>query len=165
MEQIHEKSYWRRRLKDVESYGLALHQSIFKCGHDQWARIEAKHRQILAATIGETASVLDCGCAYGRLISLMPETWKGQYLGIDLSPDFIAKARQSYPNHPFLVADLLDLSIIPGLFDWAVLISIRPMVRRYMGDEAWEKMEWQIRQRASKILYLEYDETENGSIE
>lgn len=100
----------------------------------------------------------------------MPKEWVGAYCGVDISPDFIAIANKREERRLFIVGDLLTLSDSLGnptstQYDWAILISIRPMVRRNMGDEVWERMEAQIRQHARKLLYLEYDPDNEGSVE
>ena len=153
-EDISNPLYWKRRLQ--RSPKDEIHHSIFICNGDRWRRIEDKHREILAKVIGPTDSVLDAGCGYGRLLTLMPPGWDGRYLGIDISPDFVEMARELHPNYNFIVGDLRNIGV-QG-FDWAVMISIRPMVRRNMGGEVWDAMEKEIRRSAKKLLFLEYDE-------
>lgn len=164
-EPINETWYWRDRLNQTKLTKQPLHHSIFKCSLEKWVQIEEKHREILSRLIGPKDSILDCGCGYGRLPYLLPAEWKGSYLGIDLSPDLLNLAKQEHPDLPFMLADLSDMSNIPGTFDWAILISIRPMVKRNMGDAAWDKMRTNIMRRASKLLYLEYDAEDQGVIE
>jgi hypothetical protein len=86
---------------------------------------------------------------------------------VDLSPDFVGLARQQYPERRFMVGDLRDLSFIPDreLYDLAILISIRPMIKRNMGDEAWAQMEAELRRVSRRLLFLEYDPSDDGSIE
>ena len=161
-EPILDPSYWEQRLRTAAE----LHHSVFRCPLDRWLRIEAKHREILAKLIKPDDAILDAGCGYGRLLTLLPTDWRGPYLGVDLSPALIAKARELHPrralNH-FVVADLLNLP--GGNWDWAVLISVRPMVRRNCGDEVWAEMERELRRVARKLCYLEYDEADEGSVE
>lgn len=163
-ERISEPSYWRERLRQARTSGH-LHEAIFRCSADAWRRIEEKHRLILAERIGQNDSVLDCGCGWGRLLDLMPRGWGGAYLGIDLSVDFVDEARLRH-ERPFVVADLRDLEghHLPQ-FDWAVLISMRPMIRRNLGGEEWDRCEAEVRKHAKRLLYLEYDENDEGSLE
>lgn len=165
-EPIFSPEYWKQRLETAKE----LHHSIFRCPLEQWLRIEDKHRQILAATIKEYDSVFDAGCGYGRLLTLLPETWKGKYVGVDISEDFIDLARKNNRGtrfHPYLMeGDLQCLNWLkPNSFDWAVLISMRPMIKRNKGDEVWSNIEKELRRVARRLLYLEYDEADNGSIE
>lgn len=156
-EPISDEEYWANRLK--ASWDTELHHSVFKCSIEKWRKIEDAHRVLLADTIGMEESVLDAGCGYGRLLSLLPRKWKGDYLGVDLSPAFIEFASKRYPKSEFVVGDLRNLpaEATRKKFDWAVVISIRPMVIRNLGREEWDKMESQLLSVASRILVLEYD--------
>lgn len=165
-EAISDPRYWRRRLREAGQ----LHHAIFKCPLERWQRIEAKHREILKEKIGPNDSILDVGCGWGRLLTLLPETWRGYYLGLDLSPEFIELAKRHHPWRLFAVADIrqsytYDVRTEFKLYDWAILISIRPMMKRHLGDEEWSKVEANVRKVAKQLLYLEYDENDEGSIE
>ena len=166
-EPILDKAYWQERL--VKAKETALHHSVFRCSVDTWQRIEARHREILAETISDHESVLDAGCGYGRLLGLMPGRWRGRYLGVDLSPDFIALAEQTWicgPNRMFLCGDVRKLGfILEKEWDIAVLISIRPMVIRNCGESVWQEMESELRRVTKRRLYLEYSPEEGGEIE
>ena len=155
--------YWGLRLKRASE----RHQAIFRCPIDRWKRIEEKHKKILAETIHCQDSILDAGCGWGRLLELLPENWEGTYLGIDIAPDFIDLALGQYNYHSFIVGDLRSLPnwISDKFYGWAILISMRPMVIRNLGQGQWDKMESEIRRVSRKLLYLEYDENDNGSIE
>jgi hypothetical protein len=173
-EPIDDISYWKDRLARAED-SKEPHHAVFKCGRVLWDAIERRHRQILADTIGHKESVLDCGCGWGRLLDMMPGDWVGPYLGVDISPDMILKAMRHPHLHAgaFQCADLRRLSEQvapfgfrePRKFDWAVLISIRPMVKRNLGVAVWEGMESEVRKVASRLLFLEYDPDDNGNIE
>lgn len=164
-ERISDPAYWRERLVQAQRSNR-LHHAIFKCPEDRWKRIEARHRLILGQYLKPTTSVLDIGCGWGRLLKLMPDDWYGSYVGVDLSPDFVELARTTYPDRTFVAGDLRDFCKgFAGYFDMAILISMRPMLKRNLGEETWEDMELSIRSLANKILYLEYDEYDNGSLE
>jgi ubiquinone/menaquinone biosynthesis C-methylase UbiE len=164
---IDSPDFWRERLMVAEQRGH-LHHSVFLCPPEQWQRIGAAHEKLLASHVKDTDSVLDCGCGYGHLLTLMPRSWNGEYVGLDLSPEMVEKAKRLHKGRAdsFYVCDLRDLSFLAGRrFMFAVLKSIRPMVKREMGDEAWEKMEAEIRRVAKKLLFLEYSVEEPGSVE
>lgn len=169
-EPILDPEYWKERLKDAEDHG-ALHRAVFLCPDYRWMRIEAAHRNILAATIKPNESILDVGCGYGRLLTLMPEDWQGNYMGIDLAPSLIEKAKTLHPHRGFMVDDILapKLGQIDEEYDlsysWAVMISIRPMMRRELGEDKWAIAEANIRKLAQRLLYLEYDPDDGGSVE
>lgn len=157
---VHDVLYWRQRLQAAK----VRHHAIFLCDTAKWERIEAVHRQILAKCVGKFDSVLDVGCGYGRLLTLMYRNWCGDYLGVDLSPDFVELARAEHPDRKFIVHDMMQPTSFNEPLDWAVLISIRPMIRREMGDEAWLTMESNVRQQAKRMLFLEYDPLDPGEI-
>ncbi len=175
-EPILDPLYWKRRLEQAKR--SELHHAVFKCPLERWKAIEAKHREILAQHIQPEDTILDAGCGYGRLLDLLPGNWNGHYQGFDLSCDLVAEATRKYGGfgsdkpHPgktvmWRVGDLRNLSSYfnPGVFDWAILISIRPMIKRNLGNEVWAQMETELRRVASKLLYLEYDENDPGSVE
>lgn len=163
-EPILDPSYWAGRL-DLALRKGHPHEAVFKCPADRWAAIEQRHREVLRLHVYQTESVLDAGCGWGRLLDMMPVNWLGRYLGVDLSPDFITRANGLYPGREFRVGDLRDLGTLAnGEFDWAVLVSIRPMVVRNCGEQTWKTMEAELRRVARRLLYLEYDPNDQGVV-
>lgn len=160
---IFDPNYWRLR-----AIGAAQpHHAVFVCDTERWLRIARKHTELLLQHVGDHTSILDAGCGYGRLLSMMPVTWQGPYVGVDISPHFISMARSTYATHfsaRFVFADLREIDL-QERFDLAVCISLRPMVVREAGQAEWDKIEAAIRRHASRILYLEYDEHDGGSLE
>ena len=63
-----------------------LFQSVFNVAPDSWNKIEKNHKRVIMEHIDiKNDSILDIGCAYGRpYINEMKN-----YVGIDLSPEFI----------------------------------------------------------------------------
>lgn len=163
MEPVGDPLYWRERLDKAKRLG-SLHHAVFLCPEERWTRIEDKHREILAKVLKPDTSVLDCGCGYGRLLTLMPDWWRGAYLGVDVSPDFVQLAMETFPGREFLCADLLQGGDF-GEWDLAVLISVRPMVKRNLGEKVWETMEGVVRGAAKRVLCLEYDAACSGFLE
>ena len=159
-EPILEPGYWARRLREA----AVQHHAVFRCPLDRWQRIEDKHRAILARVVNSGDFILDAGCGWGRLLTLMPPTWFGAYVGIDLSPAFIQLARTLHPLRRFEVGDLRTLLPMQA-FDLGVLISIRPMVIRNCGQETWDQMNDSLRSCCKRLLFLEYDENGDGSVE
>lgn len=159
-EPIFDPRYWADRLDKATH----LHHAVFRCPLDKWERIEGVHRSILARLVGDTDSVLDAGCGYGRLLTLMPPSWCGDYHGVDLSPDLVAQARKNFPARTFVVDDLRGIRYPGKVWDWGVLISIRPMVLRNAGQADWDEIESRLRRHCAKLLYLEYDETDEGEV-
>lgn len=162
-DQIADPKYWKQRMDHAAPDNF--HHSIFLVDKSTWQRIEDKHREILKTVLTPWSSVLDAGCGYGRLLTLMPQTWEGKYLGVDLSPDFVDLAKRNHRLHNFVVGDLRHLPVADVKFDFGVLISIRPMIKRHLGEEEWAKAEAELRRVCRQLLYLEYDVNDNGSLE
>jgi SAM-dependent methyltransferase len=166
-EPILDPLYWKRRLQAAQQ--TSLHHAVFRCPLDRWARIEAKHAEVLRVTIGKEESVLDVGCGWGRLLNLCSGWWRGEYLGVDLSPDFIELGKTYWKNRKrtqFVCGAVPDVTLhTHHAFDWSVCVSIRPMVRRNLGECAWTSVATWLRSVSVKTLYLEYDEADPGSVE
>jgi SAM-dependent methyltransferase len=63
-------------------------------------------------------SILDAGCGMGDLLPyIYAEADTFEYLGIDITPEFVATARKRYAPHKFQVGDVFDGSIKSGSFD------------------------------------------------
>ena len=172
MEDVSNPAYWKRRIETCPSN--ERHMSIYRTTKQNWIDIENNHKHILEQIIKPNESIIDCACGWGRLLSLLPKDWKGEYVGIDISPDFIRQAKLEYPRyaHSCYVGDLRDdlsryilplpttdthcHSISPRKLDWAILISIKPMIIRNMGMDVWNSMYNNIKKVADNILYLEY---------
>lgn len=156
--------YWKERLVEANTSSANLHHAIFKCPLSVWQRIEERHKSLLKKYISVDDHILDVGCGWGRLLTLLPETWKGCYLGIDISPDFIQLARSLY-RRPFILNDITKpLPYAKGLFDVAIMISMRPMIKRNLGDEVWNRVQKNVFEVSSKILFLEYDQNDEGEV-
>lgn len=162
-EPILSPKYWRDRLA-VQGRD-ERHRSIFITPKENWDAIATRHRELLADLIKPNESVLDAGCGWGRLLELMPNDWRGDYLGVDLSPDLIDLARKENPTHSFIVADLRKIPAHSQTFNVAVLISIRPMIKRNLSEDFWNEVETELRRVAKRLLFLEYDVLDNGSME
>jgi hypothetical protein len=160
-EGIIDPKFWRERLHQAK----LLHHAIYQCPIDVWVAIENHHRKILEKLIGPNDSILDAGCAWGRLLTLLPQKWQGEYIGLDISPDFIELAKRHHPSRTFVEADFRNLSWVQDKYDWAILISIRPMILRNLGEQVWEKIHCELCSVCKKVLYLEYDLETQGEVE
>lgn len=163
-EPIFEQVYWNDRLARAVARGQ-VHRAVYETSEGDWAEINTAHTRILSEHVGIRTSVLDVGCGWGRLLTLMPSYWSGLYLGVDLSKTFIDMATLAYPHRMFLQHDMRQpLSEEVGSFDLGILISIRPMVIGKAGGEHWDLMEYNIRRLCNRILYLEYIASAPGEL-
>lgn len=159
---ILDPQFWKTRLNEADY----LHQAVYRCTPQVWEGIENAHRRILANHVGEHTSVLDIGGAWGRLVDLLPKTWDGPYVCVDLSPDFIKMGRSRYPQHTFICGDLRNLAQMDlrhgqvpiERFDLAVAISIKQMVKSNLGEDQWKLIVQSVSRRANKLLVLEYEQ-------
>jgi SAM-dependent methyltransferase len=93
--------------------------------------INIRHRTILKhlkkAGLKNTMRVLEIGCGIGTVSHLILEFInKGQFVGVDISPESIAQAKQlnaAFKNAEFVVSDMSDFSH-PLKFDMVVLPDV-----------------------------------------
>lgn len=68
--------------------------------------------------------VLDVGCGNGRLIEVLDDK-QVDYLGVDSSRDLIRLAQKNYPEHNFIVGDILHLDQIEAsAFNYIFSIAV-----------------------------------------
>ncbi len=68
-----------------------------------------RYEQIVADIDFEGKSILDVGCGFGDIIPyISAKAKKFEYLGIDITPEFIREAKKLYPGHKFIVGDYFN---------------------------------------------------------
>jgi len=129
-----------------------VHYSVFRVSKENWEKIQKSHNRVVKEYIdSENDQVLDVGCAFGRTYIKNIKN----YVGIDLSPDFINIAKEKYPDKSFINVDMENYH--PEFkFDWAICSSIKEMIIRENGIEDWEKKEEHLKKICKRILILEY---------
>ena len=107
-----------------------------------WGSAVSQQRRfevLIQVTGQEMASLLDVGCGIGHLIDfLIPRGFQGEYLGIDLLPEMVAKAAKRHPACRFAAADLFggdealraDYVVGSGLFTFADQEFMESMIAR-----------------------------------
>lgn len=151
---IYSQEFWRAR---IEGSAGEVHRSVYRVAQATWESISREHRSILGRVIQDQAvSLLDCGCGYGALLDLVPPTVK--YVGVDLSPDFVALAQATHPGGEFSAADLRALPFPDNSFDLAVCRSVGGMVVRNAGADDWYAMQREILRVAGRLLLLNYSD-------
>lgn len=153
-------AYWKERLELAIANGN-LHKAVYEVVSDRWEELLAKHRDALTKYIQPEDWVMDFACGYGRLIDLLPGRWVGVYCGIDISPDFIARARMTYPQHSFHCGDLRTLAPDSNVrrFQWGIFAGTRQMIRQQAGEPVWAQIERNASKWVEALLFLEYDGT------
>lgn len=158
---ILDPNFWRERIEKAK----LPHQAICKCSASRWTTICNDHTALLKDFILPDHSVLDVGCASGDLLYCMPSDWKGEYLGIDISPDFIKIAATTWPERTFVNMGINTLPFLGRQFDVAILRSIRGMVVNNEGEEVWAQLEKRIKEVADVVAVLEYGVIESTQLE
>lgn len=68
-------------------------------------------RRFIVEIGADVSSVLDIGCASGRLIELLSSLgWNGRFVGVDIIEENIAAATRLYPQHRFSTGDAVTMS-------------------------------------------------------
>lgn len=88
------------------------------------------HRRLIAEFVKSSPGrTLDCGCGTGIYAREFP---KESYVGIDLSPEYIARARDCYPGYDFRVMDATRMDFPDESFDAAIISG----VLHHLGEES-----------------------------
>ncbi len=68
--------------------------------------------RFLAPLKDRVSSVLDVGCASGRLVELLTSLgYEASFTGVDISEANVARARSYYTDHAFMVANAVDMDL------------------------------------------------------
>jgi SAM-dependent methyltransferase len=88
----------------------------------------------------QAVRILDFGCGAGHLLDyIRTQNISGiDYVGLDLSPQFISLCRQKYPDIPFYCKDILadEVSDLPQ-FDYVILNGVLTEKRGLPFDAMW----------------------------
>jgi SAM-dependent methyltransferase len=152
---INDINFWKHRLQTAAD----IHQSVFNCTLEQWKQIEKNHLRVILNHIDvKNDIVLDVGCGYGRnYVSKITN-----YTGIDLSPDFIQHATNTYPEKTFIQTTIIN-HVPNKKYNWAICSSIKRMIQRENGLNDWTKNEEHLKKICNNILILEYTEAFDDS--
>ena len=82
--------------------------------------------EIITPYIDSTITLLDAGCAHGRLVPtlLKHNLNKEHYTGIDISENLIQKAKQMFPDMCFDVGNVCDLPYQNDIFDITISSAV-----------------------------------------
>jgi|5_EtaG_2_1085323.scaffolds.fasta_scaffold20488_3 SAM-dependent methyltransferase len=146
--------FWKSRIEMAKSRGK-IHHSIYELDDGLWGAVEYRHMTLIKKHVQPTDSVLDIGCGYGRLSRYFDTSL---YEGVDFSQDFLDIAKENFPNHTYTNADLKKLPYKHNQFEWGVGVSIKWMIQRELGEDAWNVMEKELRRVCKNLIFLEYSD-------
>jgi SAM-dependent methyltransferase len=101
----------------IESFGYTGRMMFYK-NEAQHQRKLRQFADLLRRVLEPSDTLLDVGCGYGSLFTLLPEC---HYRGIDVVPEFISLARTKYPHVEF---EVKDIEHDRGTYDWCVLLGV-----------------------------------------
>lgn len=99
------------------------------------------HHRVIREHLAHAGRTLDLGCGTGIYARFFAPA---QYLGIDISPAYVAAARSKYPDHRFEVHDASSTRFADSMFD-ACMIS---GVLHHLDDD----MASRVLQEASRVV-------------
>lgn len=148
MKPTQDLNFWKQRIKETGSVESGMAVGF------HWPVIDGVHREYIKEYIEPDAKILDAGCGYGRTSDWYDDD---KYVGVDFLEEFIQEARKRHPNKKFVLTDLTDLPFKDHEFDWAILTSVRVVIRSDpSGEEKWRKVERELKRVAKQIMILEY---------
>lgn len=81
-----------------------------------------QHRKLLQSHLADCPQrVLDCGCGTGIYANFFPPD---RYVGIDISPTYIARACRRFPSYNFQVGDATELCFDDGFFGEVIVSGV-----------------------------------------
>ena len=100
---------YTRRIRDFYAPLLAEHaDSTAAVGYAEPAGQQGRYAILCEVGDLTNASVLDIGCGMGHLLDfLKTRGFAGDYLGIDLQPEMVERARRRHPDAQFEVTEYL----------------------------------------------------------
>ena len=131
--------FWRKRIKESKTLRDAIQ------GVSDWDATLKGHKVILDKFI--KGRVFDAGCGYGRIIEYLPDTVT-DYVGMDITPEFIEEAKRRYPEHRFKLGDIRRTTFYNKEFDWAIAIGMAN------DNRPWHEMEKELIRVAKNVLLL-----------
>lgn len=149
-------NFWKQRIKETGSVESGMAVGF------HWPVIDSVHKEYIKEYIEPGAKILDAGCGYGRISAWFEDE---QYTGVDFLEEFIEEARKRHPNKKFVLSNLDKLPFKDKEFDWAILISVRVVIRSDPnGEEKWKKVEKELKRVSKKIMILEYGNSDPREI-
>ena len=154
---VEDPEFWKARLQEtMDTRPKELYRSVLNLTRPVMDRAEAAHRTLLRAVVQDATAVLDVGCGIGRILDCLPTSWRGNYLGIDISPELLDAARRRHPKKDFVLCRAQDVRRqTEGTYDVAIACSFKSMIVANVGEETWQKMRSAVLECAEMLVILE----------
>lgn len=82
------------------------------------------------------AKILDYGCGYGRLTSMLKARGYREIVGVDASQQMIARAKRENPGCEFLIIDQPKIPFLNESFDLVLLFTVLTCTPTDLGQRA-----------------------------
>lgn len=117
---------YERRIRDFYEPLLAEHgEASAAVGYPEAAGLQGRYVMLCEVGDLKQAAVLDIGCGLGHMLDfLKAQGFEGDYLGIDLQEEMVARARTRHPDARFEVMDFLDPSAEVGERDFILASGV-----------------------------------------
>jgi SAM-dependent methyltransferase len=127
------------RMTDEVSEAYARRAAEYAERFESMDNVHPSDRQLVATWAdGINGQVIDAGCGPGQWTNFLTER-RLTARGVDLVPEFIEHARNTYPGIPFEVGSLNTLNVetgtVDGIFSWYSLIHHAPSTIRIALQE------------------------------
>ncbi|MCC6511958.1 MAG: class I SAM-dependent methyltransferase [Pirellulaceae bacterium] len=110
-----------------------------------------QHRQLLARHFSTPpARVLDCGCGTGIFAPCFSQP---SYLGIDLSPAYIARARARYAGYRFQEMDASRMQLASQSFDAVIVSGVLHHMDRSLAQQVLSEIQRVLRPEGTLLMW------------
>ncbi|MCC7016166.1 MAG: class I SAM-dependent methyltransferase [Rhodospirillales bacterium] len=146
---------------NVSAWGLSGVLDFFAERRGSTAEVYPSEWLFLKDRLKEGVSVLDVGCAQGGFAAVIGEHVDDfRYVGADVSPEMIARARRRFPRHAFVEVREGDFSALgDGRFDLVLVLGILHL------HETWRETLKAAWARTEGALIFDLREWERATIE
>ena len=136
-----DKEFWVGRVNDAKARQDPFY-SIYKSGPVVWGEIIKNRLSIIAEKIPTGSRVLDAGCAFGWLATVLPYMQAIKYTGIDHTPALIDYGKELFPRVNLIEAPLQELPFDNDSFDWVVCSCVKHGIVENEENGLIEKGRW-----------------------
>ena len=88
-----------------------------------------------APRVPSSARILDCGCGHGRTLNELHAHGYANVVGLDPSPEMVARAREGFPNRGLVVGEGATMPFADQTFDAVLLFAVLTCVPEDHGQQ------------------------------